>query len=64
MPIPPEGWGGVEHLVWDMKLALNELNHDVQIIFPMLKLYIIRMSLASKIGKVRYSTTYSRRSCF
>tara|TARA_X000000368_G_scaffold322688_1_gene259816 strand:+ start:2395 stop:3348 length:954 start_codon:yes stop_codon:yes gene_type:complete len=32
MPIPPEGWGGVEHLVWDMKLALNELNHDVQII--------------------------------
>ena len=32
LPIPPEGWGGIEHLVWDMKLALNKLNHDVKIV--------------------------------
>ena len=32
MPIPPNGWGGVEHLVWDMKIALNKLDHDVKII--------------------------------
>ena len=32
LPIPPQGWGGIEHLVWDMKLALNKLGHDVQII--------------------------------
>ena len=32
LPIPPEGWGGIEHLVWDMKLALNKLDHDVKIV--------------------------------
>ena len=32
LPIPPKGWGGIEHLVWDMKLALNKHGHDVQII--------------------------------
>ena len=32
LPIPPVGWGAVESLIWDMKLALNELGHDVQII--------------------------------
>ena len=32
MPIPPNGWGGIEHLVWDMKIALNKLDHDVKII--------------------------------
>ena len=32
LPIPPKGWGGIEHLVWDMKLALTKLNHDVKIV--------------------------------
>lgn len=32
MPIPPVGWGAVEILVWDMKLALETLGHSVQII--------------------------------
>ena len=32
LPIPPEGWGGIEHLVWDMKLAFNKLSHDVKIV--------------------------------
>jgi hypothetical protein len=31
-PIPPRGWGAVETLIWDMKLSLNELGHDVLII--------------------------------
>lgn len=30
--IPPVGWGAVESLIWDMKLTLNEMGHDVQII--------------------------------
>ena len=32
LPIPPKGWGGIEHLVWDMRLALTKLNHDVKIV--------------------------------
>lgn len=32
MPIPPTGWGAVEILVWDTKLALEKLGHQVQII--------------------------------
>ena len=31
-PIPPKGWGAVETLIWDMKLALNKMGHEVQII--------------------------------
>jgi len=32
LPIPPIGWGAVESLIWDMKLSLNKMGHDVQII--------------------------------
>ena len=32
MPIPPTGWGAVEILIWDQKLALEELGHEVQIV--------------------------------
>ena len=32
LPIPPEGWGGIEHLVWDMSLSLDRLGHEVQIV--------------------------------
>jgi hypothetical protein len=32
MPIPPTGWGAVEILVWDTKLALEKLGHEVQIV--------------------------------
>ena len=32
MPIPPTGWGGVEHLIWDMNLSLKKLGHEIQII--------------------------------
>ncbi len=31
-PIPPVGWGAVESLIWDMKLSLNKLGHEVQIV--------------------------------
>jgi len=31
-PIPPIGWGAVESLIWDMKLSLNEMGHEVQIV--------------------------------
>ena len=32
MPIPPTGWGAVEILVWEQKLALEELGHEALII--------------------------------
>jgi glycosyltransferase involved in cell wall biosynthesis len=32
MPIPPTGWGAVEILIWDTKLTLEALGHEVQII--------------------------------
>ena len=32
MPIPPTGWGAVELLIWDQKLALEELGHEVDIV--------------------------------
>lgn len=31
-PIPPIAWGAVESLIWDMKLTLTSMGHDVQII--------------------------------
>lgn len=30
--IPPIGWGAVESLIWDYKLTLEDLGHEVQII--------------------------------
>lgn len=32
LPIPPVGWGAVESLIWDMKLTLEEMGHEIQII--------------------------------
>ena len=32
LPIPPKGWGAVERLIWDYKLTLNHLGHEVQIL--------------------------------
>ena len=32
MPIPPTGWGAVEILIWDQKLALEELGYEVDIV--------------------------------
>ena len=31
-PIPPVGWGAVESLIWDYKLTLEKLGHEVIII--------------------------------
>ena len=32
MPIPPTGWGAVEILIWDQKLALEKLGYEVDIV--------------------------------
>ena len=32
MPIPPTGWGAVEILIWDQKLSLEQLGHEVDIV--------------------------------
>ena len=32
MPIPPTGWGAVEILIWDQKIALEKLGHEVDIV--------------------------------
>jgi len=28
LPIPPDGWGAVESLIWDYSIELNELGHE------------------------------------
>jgi hypothetical protein len=32
MPIPPNGWGAVEIIIWDYKINLEKLGHEVQIV--------------------------------
>ena len=32
MPIPPTGWGAVEILIWDSKVALEKLGNVVKIV--------------------------------
>jgi hypothetical protein len=32
MPIPPNGWGAIEILIWDYKINLEKLGHEVQIV--------------------------------
>ena len=32
MPIPPDGWGAVESLIWDYALELDELGHEGTIV--------------------------------
>ena len=42
MPIPPTGWGAVEILIWDQKLALEELGHEIKIVNTASPIEIIR----------------------
>lgn len=34
LPVPPTGsfWGGAESLVWDLSVALGEMNHEVTLV--------------------------------
>jgi hypothetical protein len=32
MPIPPTGWGAIEILIWDYKMILEKMGHEVQIV--------------------------------
>lgn len=43
LPIPPVGWGAVESLIWDMKLSLEKMGHEIQIINVSDPSEIIRM---------------------
>ena len=33
MPIPPNGWGAVEKIIWEYTLALKEMGHEVDIAY-------------------------------
>ena len=33
LPIPPNGWGAVEKIIWETHLCLQELGHDSRILF-------------------------------
>lgn len=33
IPIPPNGWGAVEKIIWETHLCLKELGHDSQILY-------------------------------
>ena len=32
LPIPPQGWGGVEHLIWNFHNQLTDRGHEVVLI--------------------------------
>ena len=32
LPIPPTGWGGVEHLIWNFSKELEKIDDEVVII--------------------------------
>ena len=42
MPIPPSGWGAVEILIWDSKVALEKLGHTVEIVNTQSPMEIIK----------------------
>ena len=33
MEIPPKGWGAIEKIIWDYKLALEHRDHQVDILY-------------------------------
>ena len=32
LPIPPQGWGGVEHLIWNFKQQLEKTGDEVVVL--------------------------------
>ena len=45
MPIPPTGWGGVEHLIWNYNNQLKKIGDEVVIINTKDLHEVIRLSL-------------------
>ena len=33
IPIPPNGWGAVEKIIWEYKLSLEKLGYEVEILY-------------------------------
>ena len=58
MPIPPTGWGAVEILIWDSKVALEKLGHVVKIINTQSPTEIIKRSNNSNILIYLISITF------
>ena len=56
MPIPPTGWGAVEILIWDSKVALEKLGHKVEIVNTQSPSEIIKrlMSLSPDFVHIQY----------
>ena len=46
MPIPPTGWGAVEILIWDQKLALEKLGHEVDIVNTVVDVLVVKLNVA------------------
>ena len=53
MPIPPTGWGAVEILIWDQKLALEKLGHEVKITL------LLILFISSMMISLRFILTYN-----
>ena len=59
MPIPPTGWGAVEILIWDQKLALEKLGHEVDIVntqSPVEILNQVKLSYLERLNESAFSS--------
>lgn len=52
LPIPPRGWGAVEHIIWEYALRLREKGHTVHIVNSKWRLASWRCALLVRLHKV------------
>tara|TARA_B100000427_G_scaffold311753_1_gene302663 strand:- start:820 stop:1755 length:936 start_codon:yes stop_codon:yes gene_type:complete len=68
LPIPPEGWGGVEHLIWNFHNQLKKFDHEIVIINTQDLNEIVRVVNAGNFDVVHlhydcYSNVMSKLNC-
>ena len=34
IPVPPKGWGAIEKYIWEYKINLEKLGHQVELRYP------------------------------
>lgn len=52
LPIPPKGWGAVEHIIWEYAVRLRAKGHDVQIVNSKWRLAALRCAVLVRLRRV------------
>jgi len=52
LPIPPRGWGAVEHIIWEYAVRLRSRGHQVHIVNSKWRLAALRCALLVRLRKV------------